>query len=137
MMVDEFTVLVYMKNSHTKLNLATFFGFEKLNGPFTNDKGGEIVTPLTTAEYGAYIAKVFAFMKDLKLARYISILDRLYRKIGHHGNMPKHIVNEIITMMTSDEQKLGRKYTYKDFVNVTTKVVIKHHVELRRIRNTK
>ncbi|MBC7758156.1 MAG: hypothetical protein H7069_04830 [Phormidesmis sp. FL-bin-119] len=132
-MVDEFAVLIYMKKSHLKLKLAAFFDFENLDGALSNFDSGENITPLSVEEYGSHISKVVEYMKDIKLDRYRGILNRLYRKIGHQGNMPEHIVGEIIAQMTSDERKLGRKYTHEDFVKCTTEVVLKHHVELRQI----
>jgi len=137
MMVDEFSVLIYMKKTYLRQISPAFFGFEKLNGTLSTYTSGGNVTPLSVEEYGVYVSKVVGFMKDIKLGWYVAKLNRLYRKLGHQGNMPKHIVDEIITQMTSDEKKLGRKYTYEDFAKTTREVVLKHHVELRQIRKKK
>lgn len=130
LMVDEFAVLVYMKRSHLKLNVSTFFGFERLKSEISTYISGEFITPLSLKEYGSYISQVVRLMKDVKLRWYVSKLNRLYHKIGHKGDMPKYIADEIIYLMTSDEKKLGRKYTYDDFAQCTISVLLKHQGEL-------
>lgn len=134
LMVDEFAILIYMKRSYLKAKLSTFFGFEKLKGELNTYAKGEAVTTLSVEEYGYFVSNVVRFIKDIKLHWYESKLNRLYHKIGHKGNMPKHIIDEIIAQMTKDETKLARKYTYEEFVKYTTDVVLKHHEELRRIK---
>jgi len=137
LMVDEFTVLIFMKKSHLKQKAVTFFGFEKLDGALSNYVSGENVTPLSVEEYGKYVSEVVQFMKNIKLGFYKAKLNRLYHTLGHQGNMPKHIVNEVMDQMTNDEKKLGRKYTYEDFAKSTSEIVLKHHIELRQVRRKK
>lgn len=134
LMVDEFTVLIYMKNSHCKGILSSFFGFEKLKGDLNTYVEGELVSPLSVEEYGYHVSNFVQFCSDFKLRWYGSQLNRLYHKMGNNDNMPKHIMDEILGLMTRDETKLGRKYTYEEFAKWAQYVILKHHDELRRIK---
>jgi hypothetical protein len=133
MMIDEFAVLIYMKKSYLNGVRGMFLGFEKLDALSNNFTAGEIVYPLSVKDFSLHIGKLVEFFKGIKLQWYESILNRLYHKIGHQGNMPLHIKDEVLAQVTKDETKIGRKYTYDDFVKCSTEVVMKHHVELRQI----
>lgn len=134
LMVDEFVVLVYMKRSHLKMQVSTFFGFENLNTHVNTYVQGETVTPLSVERYGEHVLKLVAFMKDIKLRWYVSALNRLYHKLGYKGDMSKPIVHEIINKMISDEKKLGRKYTKEDFINCTTIILMQYQVDLSKLK---
>jgi hypothetical protein len=134
MMVDEFVVMIYMKNIYRKMPQPMFLGFEKLDSEINSPVSGEIICPLTTEEFSGHTDKLVQLYKDIRIKAYESKLDRVYRKIGHKGSLPDQIKNEVLNEITKDETKIGRKYTYDDFVKCATAVLMKHHKELSQIR---
>ena len=134
MMVDEFVVMIYMKNIYKKMPQPTFLGFEKLDSKINNFENGELVWPLKTEEFAVHIDKLVQFYKDLRIKSYESALDRLYRKIGHKGSLPDHIKNEVLREVAKEEITIGRKYTRADFSKCASAVLMKHHRELSQIR---
>ena len=132
--VDEFVVMVYLKTKHLKEHQQMFFGLEKLEAEPNNYLNGEFVYPLNVADFSVYMERFVESIKQLRLRAYNNNLDKLYRKIGHKGTLPEHIRAEVLAQITKDETRLGRKYTYADFVKCTTEVFLKHHLELRQIK---
>jgi hypothetical protein len=134
-MVDEFVVMIYMKNIYRKMAQPIFLGFEKLDSATNDYKNGEIVWPIKTEEFAAHVDRLVQLYKDLRIKSYESALDRIYRKIGHKGSLPEHIKNDVLDEVTKEETKIGRKYTYADFAKCASTVLMKHYNELSRIKN--
>lgn len=129
-MIDEFIVFLYMKNSHLKGMTLDFYGSEKYKqkAPFNTPYDKEKVLPIGYADFQTIFTRVTDFAAFLKLKSLNFNLDALHRNLGGKGKyMEQKLKDEIKYKIAHSEEKLGIRHTIQEQAKIIFEVMSKYH----------
>lgn len=124
LLIDEYILLFSLKGNY--IQLKDFYGVKDEIGKTPINKIGsdEKILPLTDEKMECVNSNIINKIKDLKLSQINKWLDRIHIKLGGQGRiMPSFIKKQIFDEITSDEKRLGRKYTLGDIAQSTFKIL--------------
>lgn len=126
--IDEFILIYSLNNNYEDLNHNNCVNSNDviLDSPINTAGSQEVVKPYGKDVY----QKIIKFFDDTvteRLLEYNSqLLDLIHVGLGGKGEtMPIELKKEILLEITSDEKKLGRKFTKEDYINSVNKVLQK------------
>jgi hypothetical protein len=129
LIIDEYTLLFYLKKGHVDNLIQYFFGFEKgLKGKPVNDfSSGETKILYDNGSYKARMNSLLEFIVKKRIDSYNWIFDEIHKRLGGRGNeMPVELKQSILRRITTDEKKLGRRYTYDDLTKTMYEEIKKY-----------
>ena len=130
LMIDEFIVFLYMKNSYLKGMILDFYGSEKYkqDAPYNTPYDREKVLPIKHDDFQAIFTRVTNFAALIKLETLNSNLDAIHRKLGGRGKyMNQKMKDEIKFKIAHSEEKLGKRHTIQEQSRIIFEVISKYH----------
>ena len=84
----------------------------------------EKILPIEKEKMEKAILQIIDKVKDIKLSQIVKLLDEIHVSLGGEGSiMPGWIKQQIFDEITSDEKKIGRKYSKNDIRESIIKVL--------------
>lgn len=126
-LLDEYILLFSLKGNFVQLK--DFYGMKDEIGQAPINKLGtdEKILPIAEDKMATVNLNAVNRIKDLKLSKINKWLDTIHIKLGGKGaNMPASIKQQVFDEITSDEKKIGMKYTTKDIFTSIMKVLSKY-----------
>lgn len=129
LLIDEFVLCFNFSDSWEDIDKNDCLGIKDIIKESTintvNKK--EKIMPFDNSTYNQVSSNLIEIIKNESFGDLDEILDGIHVIAGGDGNkMPIEIKKEIITELTSEEKKLGRKFTQEDLVNTTIKIMKKY-----------
>lgn len=127
--IDEFVLVFSLTRNYNEFKKTDCFGFNDLiiEAPINSIGRNEVIKTFDKTifkELGYTIANIG---KDVYLGGLDELFDKLHNALGGKGEkMPIELKREIMVEITSDEKKIGRKYTQEEIKNSTFKVLKKY-----------
>jgi hypothetical protein len=117
--IAEFVVVLSLNGEFEEFNTIDCFGINEiiLKAPTNYSNGNEIIQPIDRSIYNRYGQKIVNKIKEVYVGGLFEFLDEIHIAAGGKGDkMPFDIKQEIMEEITSDEKKIGRKYTQKEII---------------------
>lgn len=127
--IDEFVLAFSFNGQYDEFEANNCFGINELmlNAPINHIGENETVKPFDRAIFKELSANIVDKVKNVYVEGLDEFFDVLHAAAGGEGDkMPIKIKQEIFTEITSDEKKIGRRYTQEEIVNSTYKVMKKY-----------
>lgn len=125
--VDELVIFFYFKESYYKCTKQEFFGFdeflyEALLKSYSD--GEERIIKVSNNDFKKCIDKLKSFFITKQVDYFNYICDGVHQGLGGKGNkMPQFLKDKIFREYTSEEKKIGEKYTFDNLVYSINKVL--------------
>jgi hypothetical protein len=119
LIIDEYVLFFYFKKGYVDNLVQSFFGFENeiKKKPINTVKAGETKILIEKPRFNDFMNKLLAFFGKRIINDYNWMLDEIHKKLGGTGiSMPSELKSKIISNITSEESKLGRRYTFDMFI---------------------
>jgi len=133
--IDEFVVALSLNGKFEEFETTDCFGINELilKAPTNNSTGNEIIQPFDRSIYIEYANRIIEKAKDVFVDGLEELLNKIYTQTGGIENkMPTHLKQEIMEEITSEEKKIGRKYSQKEIAKSIYKVMKKYDHLLRK-----
>jgi len=121
LVIDEY-IFFSFENDYYDIKNNDFLGIKMNIYDFTANfiNSTEEISIITDDSLKAINSAIINKMKSLRLAKIDFFFNELHIAIGGKGNeMPKEVKEQIMHELTSNEKKIGRKYTMKDLADST------------------
>lgn len=123
-LIDEYILLFSLKSNYVQLK--DFYGLkdEISQAPINKVGIDEKILPIENEKLNTVNTNLINKIKDIRVGFINKYLDNVYNKLGGVGKgMPPQIKQEVFDEITSDQKKIGRKYTHDDLVSSVMKVL--------------
>lgn len=127
-MIDEYILFVYFNLDDIDKfyqNCFSFINIIKHAMPNTL-RNGEYILPIRAVDVTASIKTLILQIKNERLNKYNELFNVIHKEFVGPGEMPRHIKQEIMDEITSDQKLVARKYTINDVINSIAKVLHKY-----------
>lgn len=124
LLVDEYILLFSLKGNY--IQLKDFYGIkdELSQSPINKVGTEEKILPIEKEKMEKAVLQIIDKVKNIKLSRIVKWLDEIHVKLGGEGSiMPAWIKQQIFDEITSDEKKIGKKYSKVDIKESILKVL--------------
>jgi hypothetical protein len=129
LVIDEFIVIVSVKNVYSEFQSQDFFGFspDVLMTRKNTVDSNEIVNVLSNEKFGDILKNVIQKVRQVRNERLHEFWDALHLWLSR-GNepMPEHIKTQIRQEMSSEEKKFGHKHSLQEIQSSTCRVLQSH-----------
>lgn len=127
LLIDEYILCFSLNNHYEQYKTKDFFGLkdEVISTSINHVGSWELINPLAFEKLSQINESIIYKMKEIRLDNIDILLDELHVKLGGSGKMPLELKSEIFSEITSDNKKLGEKYTFQDFKDSTYKILKK------------
>ncbi|MCG6191346.1 hypothetical protein [Maribellus maritimus] len=129
LLIDEYILAFSFTNNYIHYNTRNFFGIrEEILTSTTNQIGTEEEVGLLSEKLLKETGEgLIDKMKTIRAKNLDLFFNKIHVAIGGEGNyMPEKIKKEILSELTSNEKKLGRKYNLQDLRDSTIKILSKY-----------
>lgn len=129
LLVDEYLVFISFKSNYLHYKTRSFFGVkdEVFSCPVNKIGKEEEIGIISQESLKDIGIGLIDNMKKIRVKNLNLFFNKVHVAIGGEGEyMPEKIKNEILSELTSNEKKLGRKYTQEDLRDSTIKVLSKY-----------
>lgn len=130
LMIGEFILFIYFKNTHIKGMTQDFYGSQKFkeNAELNNAFSKEHSYAIKDTELKNIINQFIKRGNSLRLNDFNLKLDFLYGRIlGHRQKMPDRIKKEILEKVFNNNDKLGIRDTPEQQIKIVREVLEKYH----------
>lgn len=127
--IDEFVVVFSINGQYDEFNTKDCFGINDLilDAPVNILEGNEVIKPFDRSIFIEFSKKIVNKVKDVYVGGLDEFFDKAHVAAGGNGDkMPEELKQEIMAEITSDEKKIGRKYSQEEFVKSTSEVMSRH-----------
>jgi hypothetical protein len=127
--IDEFVVVFSLNGQYDEFETKDCFGINDLilDAPTNSLGGNEVIKPFDRSIFIEFSKKIVNKIKDVYVGGLDEFFDKVHVAAGGTGDkMPAGLKQEIMLEITSDEKKIGRKYTQDEIVKSTYKVMKKY-----------
>lgn len=129
LIIDEYLVVYSLNGEFNEFKSIDCFGLNKLilSAPNNCIGGTEIIKPYDKAIFKELGKNIANKVKDVYIDGLDEFFDKAHIAYGGKGDkMPDTIKSEIMAEITSDEKKIGRKYTQEEIIQSAYKVMKKY-----------
>lgn len=127
--IDEFVVVLSLDGQYDEFNKIDCFGINKLilEAPINFSGGKEIIQSFDNCTFAKYNEKIVYKLRDVYVGALYEFFDKVHIAAGGGGDkMPQRLKDEIMVELTSEEKKLGRKYTQEEIIKSTYEIMKKY-----------
>ncbi|MBL1232425.1 MAG: hypothetical protein COA31_006885 [Flavobacteriales bacterium] len=127
--IDEFVIAFSLNGQYDEFKTKDCFGINDLilNAPTNSVGSNEVIKPFDRSIFIEFSKKIVTKIRDVYVGGLDEFFDKAHVDSGGMGDkMPVELKQEIMAEITSDEKKIGRKYTQDEIVKSTYKVMKKY-----------
>jgi len=127
--IDEFVVVVSLIGNYEEFATTDCFGINEIiiKAPENTSNGNEVILPFDRSIFLEFSKAIINKIKDVYVGGLDEFFDKIHIAAGGEGDkMPIELKQEIMAEITSDEKKIGRKYTQEEIVKSSYKVMKKY-----------
>lgn len=127
--IDEYVLTYSLNGQYDEIKEKDCFGINELilQAPINGNIGKEIIKPFDDITFREINTTIVNKIKDVYIEGLFEFFDKVHIEAGGQGDkMPFELKQEIMAEITSDEKKIGRKYTQDEIVKSTYKVLKKY-----------
>ena len=127
--IDEFVIAFSINEQYDELKTIDCFGVNDLilSSPTNSIGGNEVIKPFDRSIFIEISKRIMNTIKDVYLDGLDEFFDKAHVAAGGEGDkMPAELKQKILEEITSDEKKIGRKYTQEEIIKRTYVVMKKY-----------
>lgn len=127
--IDEFVIVFSLNGQYDELKTIDCFGVNDLilSSPTNSIGGNEVIKPFDRSIFIEFSKRIVNKIKDVYLDGLYEFFDKVHVAAGGEGDkMPTELKQKILEEITSDEKKIGRKYTQEEIIMSTYEVMKKY-----------
>jgi hypothetical protein len=134
LIIDEIVLLFSFRNNYNDFLQKDLFGLKKevFTAPTSQFNIQEKISMIQPDDFSLFNKGIIDTMKTIRVKWINEFLDKLHVALNGIGpKMPEQIRSEVFQEITSDEKKLGRKFTIEDLNKSTKKVLEKYGPKIK------